>query len=264
MPFIKTPTMNNMIFIVGCYNSGTTLLDHMLSSHDEISNLPSEGVSLTSELSTPEDFGWNRMWFMCRNKLEISKFSHSPDLEIIKKQWSMFYDNSKEFYLEKSVINSLNIDWLEESFHSPYFIWIVRNGYAVAEGIRRRTLPEGRHNSQYLKGYPIELCAKQWAYNNNVISKKINYTKNWKCISYEDLTTKNDAVIDEIFDWLPLNERTEYNITREFTFHNKSKTITNMNQESINRLSKIEIDQITSEIQPELVKYGYKILKSVL
>ncbi len=46
------------VFIIGCYNSGTTLLNEILASHPKISGLPDEGVMLTDQLVKPEDFNW--------------------------------------------------------------------------------------------------------------------------------------------------------------------------------------------------------------
>ena len=43
----------NWIFITGCYNSGTTLLNQILSTHSRISGLPDEGVMLTDQLVRP-------------------------------------------------------------------------------------------------------------------------------------------------------------------------------------------------------------------
>src|SRR5688572_13607291 len=59
------------VFILGCYNSGTTLLDQILSLHPEISGLKDEGVMLTDCLKRPEDFGWRRMWWKCEDQMAI-------------------------------------------------------------------------------------------------------------------------------------------------------------------------------------------------
>ena len=184
------------IFIVGCYNSGTTLLNYLLSQHFEISGLHTEGIQLTDQLVGPEAFGWNRMWCMCRDKLEISKLNKRPDAEIVKRDWGLWFDRKKDFWLEKSVINSLNIDWFEENFNHPYFIYIVRNGYAVSEGIRRRTQAVGKHPPNYPSGYPIEMCARQWVVSNQVIQEKLSSVQHSIEITYEDLNGAEEEVLD--------------------------------------------------------------------
>lgn len=259
LPFIKEPYEKRYIFVVGCYNSGTTLLNDILSCHEEISGLPSEGMALTSELKRPEDFGWNRMWHICRDRLEISRLAEKPDPEKLKKEWSFWFDRNKEFWMEKSIINSLNIDWFEEYFNHPYFIWIIRNGYAVAEGIRRRTRPEGKHHAQYTGGYPIRLCAKQWVENNRVIEEKLKGAKNSTKLTYEDLTLNPDAAVRNILEWLPVKNKS-ITLPEVFTFHKDSARISNMNQESINRLTAEEINIINEEAEDVLKRCGYEVI----
>jgi len=260
IPFIRLGYNKKYIFIVGCYNSGTTLLDNIIASHDEISNLPTEGVALTGELRDPKEYGWNRMWYMCREKLEISRLNKKPDPVRIKKEWSFWFDPDKEFWLEKSIINSLNIDWFEENFDHPYFIWIIRNGYAVAEGIKRRTQKKRKHPDIFQNGYPIEMCAKQWVVSNQVIKEKLSKVKNSYKITYEELTTNLIDTVKGILEWLPVKSKT-IEMPSNFTFHKQSKMIRNMNFESINRLKKEEIKAINSVAKDMLIQHGYKILQ---
>ena len=49
------------VFVVGCYNSGTTLLANLLEAHPAINGLAREGVELTDALRRPELAGWPRM-----------------------------------------------------------------------------------------------------------------------------------------------------------------------------------------------------------
>ena len=253
---IDTPQDKQFIFVVGCYNSGTTLLDNVLASHVQISNLPTEGVSLTPELRSPEEYGWNRMWHMCKEQLEISRLRNEPSAERIKKDWSLWFDSKKEFWLEKSIVNGLNIDWLEREFDHPYFVWIVRDGCAVAEGIRRRTLPSGKHPRQYDDGYPIELCMKQWVVSNDIIGEKLSHVKNHLRISYEELTRSPDQTIKQILDWLPVSEK-ELEFPEDFAFHQERQKIDNLNRQSITRLSKDELAIISAKFGSDLLRYGY-------
>jgi len=259
LPFIKESTNKTFIFIVGCYNSGTTLLNNILAAHDEISCLPSEGKALASELYGPEDFGWNRMWHMCRHELEISRLAQKPDPARLKKEWAFWFDSDKEFWLEKSVINSLNIDWLEENFEHPYFIWIIRNGYAVAEGIQRRTRVPGKHPQQYARGYPIELCARQWVVTNEVIEEKLAQVKHSIKVTYEQLTETPEKTMQRILDWLPVKQKS-LAIPEDFTFQGQRRRIRNMNWESIERLTDEQIKTITATAREMLLRRGYQLL----
>ncbi len=50
------------VFILGCNNSGISLLHHLLSSHPDIATLPAEGHFLTSVLPVPMTLDVGRIW----------------------------------------------------------------------------------------------------------------------------------------------------------------------------------------------------------
>jgi hypothetical protein len=259
-PFFSPNPKVNFVFIVGCYNSGTTLLNHFLSLHSEITGLHTEGVQLTDELTGPEALGWNRMWCMCRDKLEISKLEKEPDADRIKRDWALWFERKKNFWLEKSIVNSLNIDWFEENFNRPYFISIVRNGYAVSEGIRRRTQAVGKHPASYPTGYPIELCARQWVVCNQVIQEKIYSVQHFIEVTYEDLTENPADTIAAILKWLPVKDKTPV-VPDDFAFQGRIRKIENMNRQSIEKLRKEEINAINEVAREMLEDRGYKVIE---
>jgi hypothetical protein len=250
---------DKLILIVGCYNSGTTVLNHILSNHEEITGLDTEGVSLTKELRTPEDFGWNRLWYKCQDKLEIKGLSNPPNVEKIKKDWARHFDSSKPYALEKSIINGLNIDWFEKQFNHPHFVWIVRNGYTVAEGIRRRTLNKKRNGFNPGEPYPIEWCAEQWVVSNKLISKKLSKVKNSYKLLYEDLMDDYDQTIQGLLDWLPVHMK---NLDKpdSFKFHQQKRPIKNMNYSSLKNLNIEDIKKINQIAKEYLEHWGYEIL----
>ena len=59
------------VFIIGCYNSGTTLLKDLLAEHPHIGVLAGEGVKFSDALPRPEDFGWQRMWCQCIEQMHL-------------------------------------------------------------------------------------------------------------------------------------------------------------------------------------------------
>ncbi len=122
-----------------CYNSGTTLLAQILRKHPDISGLPIEGTFLTDALPQPESFGWNRMWWKCLEQVRLEPDSVSPaTLRRIKRQWSVWLDWRKPNLLDKSIPNTARMPFLQAEFGPAYFVYIVRNGYAVAEGALSR------------------------------------------------------------------------------------------------------------------------------
>ena len=137
-PLVKNKVPDKWLIILGCYNSGTTLLRELLSFHSEISTLPREGVVITRLLPRPEDKGWKRMWVKCLHYIDNQK---DIDPREVMSDWEPWWDSKKVIFLEKSISNLTRIDWFEKNFPNCYFVGITRDGYAVAEGIRRRVSP---------------------------------------------------------------------------------------------------------------------------
>jgi len=217
--FAGFPKPQKWVFIVGCYNSGTSLLKKILSVHSQISSFDGEGVFFTNELITPEELGWSRMWCQVLDKVRLTENDDYINAEEVKKDWSLIFNNRKTVYLEKSIVNSARMLWLQKNFENSYFIFMVRNGYAVAEGIRRKA-PIGRWGIQQIKykkdSYPIELCAKQWVVNNQLIEKdseKINF---FKKIYYEDFCKNPHKIIRDIYEFLSLKSELNWSTGKKW------------------------------------------------
>ena len=79
------------LFLVGCYNSGTTILRDIVASHPNVSDLPFEGVKLTSAFPDLEVGGWPRM--MYRNKAHWDKID-SNAANLARADWSPWWGKS--------------------------------------------------------------------------------------------------------------------------------------------------------------------------
>ncbi len=247
------------IFILGCYNSGTTLLNQILSEHPQIAGLPDEGVMLTSELLKPEDYGWRRMWSQCFDELKNDQETTSQTASKIKKHWSHFYED-KPYLVEKSISNVCRIPFLKEHFESAHFIHIVRNGYAVSEGIQRKAEIMSGNEYEALKKYPLEICAKQWVDSLTVFEKHKTSLKNVMEISYESFTEDPDKVLNDITSYLGLSNYNNKVSEKSFSVHEKSSAIKNMNARSISKLTAEEINIINEVASESLLKYNYQVL----
>lgn len=248
------------IFITGCYNSGTTLLDQILATHPQISGLPDEGVMLTNQLVRPEDFGWRRMWSECEEEMNRSTRNTNKDPKIIKRQWSHFYNLKKPFLLEKSISNMTRLKFFQDHFKPAWFIHIVRNGYAVTEGIYRKAkIIKG--NPLYGKEhYPINLCARQWVRSLEVFESVKENLVNVIEIKYEDLTRDPYAVVNAILSKLNLDRFPPDHFQQSFSVHEKDSKIRNMNQSSFKSLKESQLETINKVAGEYLKKYDYKIL----
>ena len=250
-------TPERWIFIIGCYNSGTTILASMLNRHPSIGGLRTEGAFLTDSLPYPEQFGWPRMWSQCIEKVSIpAEPSEERRAKRIKKHWSLWFPKQMPNLVEKTVSNAARMPFLQEFFQPAYFIYIVRNGYAVSAGIKQKSNLKRWKNCNYVH-YPIELCAEQWLRTDEIVQKDSKHIKKILQISYEDLTENSYSTMSDITDFLGINEFPVEFLDEEWIVHGEKSVISNMNNRSIRYLSendKIKIKQVCGET---LLKYGY-------
>ncbi len=258
LPFASVPLVDRWIFIVGCYNSGTSLLSKVLASHPQVSGLPEEGIYFTDRLPFPEQFGWPRMWTECKDQVRLVPGDRSDrDIERIKRQWSLAFSKSSSNFVEKSVTNATRMTFLQEHFKPAYIISIVRNGYAVAEGIRRSANPASYGNPEYSGPYPIGQCAKQWRESDRLISEDAEKMERFLQVSYEDLTEDPATVFGRITEFLALSPFAPEALNRTWHVGNKEESIQNMNSRSFEALSEHDKDQIELVASETLSKYGY-------
>jgi hypothetical protein len=220
--------------------------------------LPNEGAFLTDSLPYPERFGWPRMWCRC---LEDVRLEPGPDgaerAERIKRQWSVWYPKEAANLVEKTISNAARMPFLEAYFQPAYFINIVRNGYAVAAGIRRKANLR-RWGSSYER-YPIELCAEQWRTTDEIVERDRHAVGRFLQIYYEDLTAEPSAVMKQITDFLGLPPMPSDVWSLEWHIHEVTSTIQNMNERNLDELTRDDLRSISIEdiAGVTLQKHGY-------
>jgi hypothetical protein len=245
------------VFVVGCYNSGTTLLANLLEAHPAISGLAREGVELTDALRRPELAGWPRMWSQCEDWVSMRPEEATAErAERIKRQWS-HYAKDSGLIIEKSIANMTRLEFLAEHFQPAYFIHIVRNGYAVSEGIMRRSHPEDWGRTEFGETYPPELGAEQWQRSYRRFQESRNNLANVLELTYEDLTGQPGENLAAIADFLRIDPFDPALIEQEWSFREINSSIRNMNDTSIGRLSSEEIDAIEATAGALLAQLGY-------
>jgi Sulfotransferase family len=257
------------VFVVGCYNSGTTLLSQLLATHSAISRLD-EGVFKTSQLSTPEELGYPRLWCQVVDQVRLKAGDRSVNAEKLKKDWMLFFDRKKTVFLEKSIVNSARMTWLQENFANSYFLFIVRDGYAVSEGIRRQTSKAFRGQtskglwyehirSRFHHSYPIELCAEQWVTNNAIIESDAKGIRYFKRIFYEDFCEHPKETVADIYAFLGLDDKSSVLLEgQRWKIHEYDSEIKNMNDRSFENLSGEDIRKIETVAGEMLTYYGYQ------
>ena len=213
-------------FIVGCYNSGTTLLHAMLSQHPDVASMPNEGQIFTDQLLKPKSVGLGRKWALQPELFRMDENCVTASADRIKRQWGPRMNHQgRTVCVEKTTINSARSRWLEKSFPNAHFIGIVRNGYAVAEGIRRK----GHH--------PLEVAAEQWMRSNQIMLDDFEHLQRKIIVKYEDLAKNPISVFSQLLDFLGLPDVSSKLGDKRWDIHERSSQIRDMNHESFARLS---------------------------
>jgi hypothetical protein len=246
------PNPDKWVFIVGCYNSGTTLLAELLGKHPEISGMPTEGHFITDQFIKDYDIGLPRMWIDREDLFRLTENDTGPDVIRIKKEWGMRLDLSKRILLEKSPPNAARTRWLQKHFENAHFIGLIRNGYAVAEGISRKGDPK-----HIAGGWPIERSAKQWARSNEILRDDAKHLKNFVWVKYEDFVDDVRTTLQALTDFLKIEPFPESILSQEFIIHERSESIKDLNQVSIDKLSKKDLGTIESIAGDLLKEFDY-------
>ena len=247
------------VFILGCYNSGTTLLQRLMMDHPEISGMPAEGVAFTDVLVRPEEYGWPRAWFKCKTTIESDSDYSDKGARRLKKQWSWVLEKPRSpLVVEKSIVNVVHADFLNSYFDNPKFVHLIRNGYAVSEGIRRKALPGKWRNKEIDGNYPIELCAQQWVETLNCVeqlkSKRLDILE----VTYEDLTRDPDKTLSRICGHLGIEDPASAVANQKWLVHGARKSIHNMNADSVSRMSDSDKSSVRDIASSWLDKFGYR------
>ena len=246
------------VFIVGCYNSGTTLLAELLQAHSKLDGLRNEGAFLTDQLPYPERLGWPRMWSRCADEMRVSS-DEAERARKIKKHWSLWIRGQNEYAVEKSISNTLRIEFLAKHFNEAKFIHIVRNGYAVAAGIRRKSNLRRWKNPDGLTAYPIDYCASQWRDSLVEVERCVDAGLPIVTISYEDVVSNTVQALSPVFEFIGVSPIVDANAWGELHIHEKSSRIKDMNAASIEQLDEQDQKIIESVAGDYLAKFGYAI-----
>lgn len=249
------PRPEKWLFLVGCYNSGTTLLADLLGRHSDISALPTEGHFITDQFVKDYEIGLPRMWAGREELFRLTEVDTGPDPVRVKKEWGMRLDLSKRVLLEKSPPNTPRVRWLQKHFSPAYFVAIVRNGYAVSEGIMRKADPKHLRDS-----WPIGQCAHQWMRSNEMLLDDAPHLERLLWVRYEDLVANPLEELNRICDFIGLPHYLGFDPKKSFLIHERNDPVKDMNQASISRLSSAQIHEVNRVAGQCLVRFNYPIL----
>ncbi len=237
------------LFLLVANQSGSTVLTHQLAKCESVVGFPfSEGRDgnkfipegqhiLKTHLPIPAVLCIANMW------TEKSGYFQTPEnynWNVAKKAWlEEWHRNPKSsipncLFLEKSPPNVVRAAMLQLNFAASYFIIMVRNPFAVAEGVRRRN------------GYSIERCA------HHAASILVHQTWNMDNIvptvslKYEGLMANPVGCADGIREMLP--ELHDLDFTQPVEANSlegyAEREPQNYNKKQFSNLSTKDIDEI--------------------
>ena len=246
------PHEHYWLFILGCNNSGTTLLAEILGAHPLVRTLPKEGQRLTTAIPNSATLGIGRVFTQRLDLFRWTEDSLADRVARLRYDWAYYFTSGSGVLLEKSPPNAVRSRWLQRYFGPSRFIVIVRSPYAVCEGIARR------------KGHSIEEAATHWTRVHEILRTDTKYLERCLSIRYEDFCERLEEQLQRMERFLGLGipfDRTL--LGARFSAHNidgKPRAIENLNARSIHRLSSADIDAITRIAGTEMRYFGYEPL----
>ena len=189
-----------VIFIVGYWKSGTTLLQHLLAKDKNIQN--------------PFIFDGTELWekyfpMILRDSDIIPKSIYKDKIEDIRKEINSLYNKRSLFILLKRPQFILNINLIKDIFKdNAYIIGIKRNLIPNIYSMLRMRKENNYPNTEYIGLYPpgwkryaglpiIGQLVWQYYYANNTLDKS-DIMK----ITYEDLCDNTKEILNNISDYI--------------------------------------------------------------
>jgi hypothetical protein len=238
-------------FIVGCNNSGTSLLQELLARSGQVSTMALEGQVYTRALARSMRRGHERVWTEYLSELRLTDRDPLDCVDRVVHDWLGELDTPvREIIVEKTPANAVRMTWLQKAFPRSYFIGLVRNGYAVAEGIKRKG------------NKPVDRGARHWNLVNRIMMEDAGRIDNFLEVRYEELVEDYAGVAARIAAFLDIDPES---LRSQAGIRFNSKTVIgrddhamqNFNADSIARLSEEEIRIVSREAKEMLDRFSY-------
>jgi hypothetical protein len=159
------------IFIIGAARSGTKFLRACLAASNEIDEVP---------------FDVSYVWRYGNETINHDQFSIADIRPNIKKyiletlpNLTVHKSDNSKYYVEKSVSNTLRVEFVNAVFPEAIFVHLIRDGRAVIESSIRQwnSSPEICYIFQKLKYFPWRNYRYAFWFLQNLVNSKINHKK---------------------------------------------------------------------------------------
>jgi hypothetical protein len=260
---------DKFLFIICMNNSGSTLLERLLSDCRNAVGFPPPGgpnEQVNGQGFVPDlmpipgkiEPQCRRIWSEQAAVFEDEARYQWPK---IKRRWrekwalnTKFQTANPRVFLEKSPPNVYRAAMLQKHFSNSFFILMQRNPYAVAEGIRRRA------------NFSIERCIRHWIRcaqkqmeNQRTLPRAIY-------LSYEQLSEQPESSQERIIQLIP--ELDDLDIRKDVVAQTLEgqlrQQIVNYNAKQIALLSPEDLAAINAHLDraPEVMAhFGYEFIR---
>jgi len=226
------------LFILGVNNSGTTLMHRTLAQHPEIDAVKGEGQR-SPWILDPGKLGLGRVWTEQLWAVRTPPTIPFIGVPLLRRDWlNRRLTTDGDYTLEKSPPDTVRSPWLQHHFEPATFIGMIRNGYAVAEGTRRRKR----------RPVSIQRSARHWAKANEVMLEDSEKLERFLLVKYEDFVENPREVLARITGFLEIED---------YEFEGINEFAQDHNMKSISRLSDEDRIIIKQEATEMLEKFSY-------
>ncbi len=239
------------VFVTGCNRSGKTILANFFANHPLVSVIPNANLQSTA-LPNSLTEECPHIWTEKLEKFRQSKTADQSAALRLAYDWLSYRRFPRMVILVESDLAAAQMPWLQSVFRESYFVGIVRNGYAVAEGIRLK------------EGYAIERCARHWNAVNRIMLGDAKLMRSFRLVQYERFIEHPMEAAKELaaligIDPGPLEPfaRTGWYLGNE---DKKASRLRNANADLVQAYAASSIDKVAAHAAEMLAHFDYSPL----
>lgn len=246
------------LFLLCPNNSGSTFLIRVIENNPNIWSLIREGQHVPG-YAGPRARGSNMhlRWASTPEERARYRDSNSYDWNKIKQAWYFQATASNKdatIFATKAPPFLLIADMLEANFSNPKFIIMVRNPYAMAEGIMRR-YPSSRDMLIQIATHILN-CFEIQAENIEKLKGRCTF------FTYEEMCAEPEKITKKIQTLEPTLQNLEFDkpVPVKGLYN---EPLTNFNARQIEKISKEQIDILNEEFSARshlIERFGYSLL----
>ena len=264
------------LFVVCPNNSGSSFLAVALGKCRATWRLPQEGQFIRGFVGpvTTETYGREQdapalLWASERRWVDLFAEPSRYDWRVSRKAWyfhARAHRADASVFVTKSPPHVLHVGQLVEAFRNARFLFMVRNPYAVCEGICRRY--QGRLapilRRQFTEpGRSVETAAAVHVANCLAWQRRNieKYAERGAFFTYETMCDEPATVERKVQGLVP--ELDDLKLRRRIAVKSYDEPLTNMNERQIARLSTAEIEafnRVFRRHRDTLAHFGYDLM----